>query len=1275
SEDERSNITFEWLYNGEALDSGANPYITNAGLYVVSADFPGNEFVHQYTHQLNITIAKAALPSPDFYGTGGIHGVHTPYIYNGEDYDYTQIKAFNLDGIGITAENYSYTLWRMATPVSYIRNVGYYTVLLTIGSTNYTSYSGEAAVQVAKADLNIIMHAKSVDYLAEAPLFTFGIEAQTNPGATLSDQQTTNDNALAAIQGAGGAATCAYAAGENAGSYAISFNVALTNYNVTVTGAALTVNPIALPTDGIVFEDTQSVYEGQTIAVAAQISDPQITAVYTNNANRNVGIYTVRGVFSKPNYNDYTKDITLTITSAPLVIKPLDTQIVYGSAPPQYTLDEIALRGGDTAAVLVGQAVFEGVYVTGDVAGVYDIFVSGLAADNYTITFEKGALTVAKAPMTGIFSYSGISHTYDGQPKTHPIDLLGYEVNVIYTYYLGAQLLPGAPTDSGIYSVIAYVNAINSNYANTQFMAQMTINTADIAIYFQAEYTLQYDGEAHNVGYEGELPSPETWTVVQTGKNVQNQQFSSFENAGRYNVTTVFSGNPNYNAKTLTTVLIITKRQLTLEITSGAVYNKTNQTPEYSIIGSMVDGDNVGISWKYSMLGYGYEYAVSSVTNAGSYTTYPVSISGNYFISGNPVFTIQKMQVAYAPNYVEYVYGDYIDFVYSSRSFTSGRTSLVHRGFYVYETNESVDVEYYYAGPNVGVYNVTAVKDTANYDFSIPEGTGANRVRVLTRPLTHFWSDSSMTVVYNGALQQPFTVDIGNVISGESVSTQIRSDGNLKDVGDYLLWVELLFAPNYQLDSTTVALEIVKAPLTIRANDKNVVRGTENVNYSASVEGLQGTDTLSSMGRQLVYNCVYLPSTPVGLTLPIAITVFQLPNYEITFITGTLTVLANQYPPVAMANKTFVYDGNMKALTLNQSLPPGATVSFQNNYKTAVGIYNVVATVIFPNGFFQTLAATLVITKATPVLFVEDIVIPYSIVAKLKNNDIIGVAMLNENEVAGSFAWSGDTSLKRDINEYQVIFTPTDAHNFNTASATLNVNGKPVREEALAFDTESVIISENSIFLTEATNLTLSEEYADAELYLDGQEVNFITLAATGEYKIEIKYGGNLVYSKTFNVTMKTEDEDDPVIPPGEGVFEISGGAFEENGIIRVEEGGCIIRLKEGYESMRLFQDNSPVSFIVLNGSERSVKIQVVYDNILVYSRSFNVAAPPEEEPEQPPTDNLLWLKVVGGVVGGLALSVGLFFVIRKLIIKRKKVYNPYDAVEKKNNKKKKKLK
>lgn len=1271
----RNQISFEWFYNEIPFNSNENPYIIDAGTYKVLASYPGDRYTFEYTHVYSIKISRATLPTPDFIAGGqGIAGITMPYVYDGETYNIHQIKAFNLDSIGVTEDDYSYTIKKNGqSQPNGIIDSGRYFVTIRINNKNYTEYNTSTYVEISKANLTISVEDKEIDYLSPKPAFTYLIAVQTNIGTDEAGILIAQNNAESAINEATGQAVCEYIAGDDIGEYDIGFDANLANYNLTVNKGTLKVMPIPLTTENIIYENQEKIYTSYIIKIEPNISDENITVEYIDsNTNKNVGSYDITARFSKQNFIAVELVATLSITPAPLTIKPADNGIPYGSLLPQFQIGSITFLGNDTVSSITGTAEFTCSYKQGDNVGIYDIFVQGFSSQNYNISYSKGYLTVNKAYMTNIFVYNSTSFVYDGNAKTLPIDLLDYAVAVEYLYYKDAQLLDSAPIDSGIYDVTAFVQPIGSNYRSTPFSATLTITKGNIPISFLPNYTIDYDGIYHNIAYDGTLPNAEEWTVLQTGRNSQLVLFSSFKDAGTYNITTVFSGNKNYNNKTLTTKLTITPKQLAVVISQNGIYNRQNQIPLYDFDGDIIENDTVNINWQYSLLGYGYEFATSSVMNAGSYTTYPQSQNINYEITNNPIFTIERLKVPFVPNYVEYHYGDYIDFEFNNRNFTSSRTSIIQRGCFIEQTSQSIDVEYFYSGPSVGTYNVTNIRDTENYDFELAPDSGLNKIRVMKRELTHTWNLVSATREYNGGIQQPFTVTIGNVVSGESVSTIIKSSGNLKDVGTYDVWVELSASLNYSITSSLATLEITKAPLTIKANNITVVKGTERINYTATVTGLKGGDTISSMGKQIVYNCTYNNVSPIGITLPISITEFVLENYEITFIVGILSVSSNQYSPMSMSNKTFVYDGNLKALTLNQSLPSGATVSYQNNFKTNVGTYTVTATILFPNSTMQTLVATLTITKAVPALFVEDLIIPYSIVAKIKNNDIIGIAMLGMNEIEGSFSFvSSDKALRNGINEYEVMFTPTNSQNISTASTTINVEGKAIREEVLIFDSESTIVTGEDIYITEATNITLSETYDNLQLFLNGQPIDVINMAQSGTYKIEVKYDGNIVYSKTFSVTLrKNEEEDDEeiTIPEDVTIFDITGGTFTEDGNILVENGPCYITIKEDYSDMELFVNGESVEFIVLYGKEDNAKIQIKYKGLLIYSQTFGIEVPVEEI-VVPPIDNWLWAKVVGGIVAGLGLGALSFFGIKKIIKKRGKSYNPYETVEKKKKK------
>ena len=1273
------SVTFVWYYNGELLDTVEHPQIINAGVYELYAAYGGNHYVLEYTHKLTVNIQRAPLPSPDFWGGPQLPGLHTPYYYDGGAYDISQIKAWNLASYGIAEEDYAYTVKKEGATVQEIVDAADYNVEVTIDNPNYAVVTANVTITVSRATLVIDIDDKEINYLEDLLQLTYDLHPQINEGADADRIALAYQSALDAIAQAQGKAVCDYAAGDDIGEYPIYFEAVLDNYIVSVNQGILRVNPIPLSSESIIFEDVTEQYTGFVIPVWAHIEDEEISVAYYNNQNINAGEYEVEAVFSKPNYIDLVLTAVLTITKAPLTIKPSDIAIDYGDAAPDYYLDEINFLGDDDISCLEGEAVFECEYWQGFDAGSYPITVTGLSAANYQIEFTQGTLYVNKKYMHHIFEYSDAEYVYDGQAKDNPIDLKGYETQVLYNYYdENGQLLLSLPVDSGTYKVAAYVYAIDGNHRNTQFEAYIIINQADLEVYFDQQYVFTYNGQNHNLEFNGQLPPQEDFAVTITGVDDKGQTKQFFKDASHYQITAVISGNPNYKELTLNTLLIIEPAELEAIILFDKVYNRQIQLPDYELDGFIAEGDEIEIEWEFSLYGYGYDHAGIDPINAAKYTCYPKSLNANYIIVNTPEYDILKYYEEFSPFYVEFEYGDYIDFVYANRQFTAGRNFVVQRDYFVEETSETVAVEYYYSGPNAGTYDVTGVKDTANYDFELVQDSHKNKIRVIRRELTYEWNATEIETEYNTQAQQPFTIEIGNLVSGESVSVVIKSDGNLKDAGTYSLWAELVDARNYILNTAAVTLKILKAPLTIRARDIMVVEGTESVNFSAEITGLKGDDTLSSMGQQLRYFCGYNPNAPAGTVLDIEIERFVLPNYDITFIDGKLTVTANEYPPMSMSNKSFVYDGKVKALTLDQALPQGAYVSYNNNYKTNVGVYTVTATIYFPNSTKQVLTAILTITKATPVLFVEDIILPYSISTKLDKNDIIGVAKLGDSEVEGSFSWVGDTSLKKGQNEYTVLFTPKDADNLNPVQTVVNVEGRKVRDEILHFDNTDTIISDDKIYIKEDTVITLNEMYENLTLYSNGVLTQSIALSGDGVYTIEVKHKDYLVYSKTFNVIVQKDDDNGDIkIPAGEKLFDIAGGSFGEDGNIVIDVDQVFIELKDEYKSdMRLILNGHEVDFIALYGNEGNANIQVLYKDILVYSRTFGVKLAHDEGNEPPqPADNWLLVKVIGGVAGGIALSVGLFFLIRWLILRKNREYNPYDEVEKRRERARRKFK
>ena len=173
----------------------------------------------------------------------------------------------------------------------------------------------------------------------------------------------------------------------NADCYVISYEMSVTFVEVTF---------------AIDFADVTLTYDGQPHGVSVTKTDDSknYTITYGTTENdctlnnspeyTNAGPYTIFfKVVDNETQADYVGSVTLTISPAKVTIKVEDVTITYGETPA-YSHTVTGLVDGET---LSGEAVYSG---AGTDAGEYEISVSGIASDNYTVTVVPGTLTINK---------------------------------------------------------------------------------------------------------------------------------------------------------------------------------------------------------------------------------------------------------------------------------------------------------------------------------------------------------------------------------------------------------------------------------------------------------------------------------------------------------------------------------------------------------------------------------------------------------------------------------------------------------------------------------------------------------------------------------------------------------------------------------------------------------------------------------------------------------------------------------------------------------------
>ncbi|APW65133.1 hypothetical protein LPB137_04400 [Poseidonibacter parvus] len=190
------------------------------------------------------------------------------------------------------------------------------------------------------------------------------------------------------------------AAGENAGDYTISENVALTNSNYTVTfeNGKYTITPKAITVSA---DDLTKVYGQEDAALTYTANGLETGDTLVGSLKRaegeDAGEYTISQdtALTNSNYTVTFTDGKYTITPKAIEVRADDLTKVYGDEDEVLTYTANGLVGQDTLAGILQR-------VEGEDAGDYEISQGNLANSNYVISFENGIYTITPATNSNI---------------------------------------------------------------------------------------------------------------------------------------------------------------------------------------------------------------------------------------------------------------------------------------------------------------------------------------------------------------------------------------------------------------------------------------------------------------------------------------------------------------------------------------------------------------------------------------------------------------------------------------------------------------------------------------------------------------------------------------------------------------------------------------------------------------------------------------------------------------------------------------------------------
>lgn len=275
--------------------------------------------------------------------------------------------------------------------------VGNYDIDLSGGlADNYSFNLTSGTLTIGKAVLTATADDKSKTYGEDNPEFTV-----TYSGFVNGDDES-------AITAEPTASTSADAT-TGVGTYEITLNGGTAaNYSLITDNGLLVIGKATLTATA---EDKSKTYgednPALTIAYSGFVNGDNESVITTEpTASTTADATTVVGTYNidlaggaADNYNFSLNSGALTIGKAVLTATADDKSKTYGDVNPTFTVSYTGFVNGDDEGDITQPTITSSVDETSH-AGVYDITLTGGAADNYTVVTANGSLTIGKATLT-----------------------------------------------------------------------------------------------------------------------------------------------------------------------------------------------------------------------------------------------------------------------------------------------------------------------------------------------------------------------------------------------------------------------------------------------------------------------------------------------------------------------------------------------------------------------------------------------------------------------------------------------------------------------------------------------------------------------------------------------------------------------------------------------------------------------------------------------------------------------------------------------------------
>lgn len=453
-------------------------------------------------------------------------------------------------------------------------------------------------------------------------------------------------------------------------------------------------------------------------------------------------------------------------------------------------------------------------------------------------------------------------------------------------------------------------------------------------------------------------------------------------------------------------------------------------------VSSVMDGETPIANTKYNV-------TYNNNINAGTATVNIEDIAGDdLIVYGSKTFTINKKDLTITANNHTISYGDApADNGVTCEGFVNSETIAVLEGTLEYAYN-------YEQYGNVGNYTITPSGLTStNYNITYHTGT----LTVEQKEVGLTWSETT-SFPYDGT-SHGLTATATNLVNGDEIGITVTGDQT--NAGNHTATASALTgekAGNYKLpNENTHAFTITPVGLTVTAKDHSITYGDAPAGNGVTYSGFIGTEDESVLGGKLDYDFSYSQYDDAGNTYTITPKGLTSSNYNISYVTGTLTVNPKALSIIADA-KSKAYGDTDPALTYTSEGLVGTdaiTGALNREAGEAIGTY-----AIYQNTVTAGSNYTVTYTGANFTITPK----PLTITAKPKaitygdapTNDGVTYSGFapgeDESVLEGTLAYAYNYVQYDDAGDYHI--TPCgltgDNYNISFVAGTLTVNPKEV---------------------------------------------------------------------------------------------------------------------------------------------------------------------------------------------------------------------------------------